>query len=149
MSNCGHDELVETIRTWAKAYPLSVFPEPPDGEHGETVDACSARASRHVIEVLMKLVSPVCPETAEERNEWLRRGMRELSCQGDRPTVSELKATETIDSSLADDPAAVMRGALKLGDILAAHTEVAPYLEDYDMRVIARQVLGAAETGEQ
>ena len=49
---CGHEELVETIITWSKAYPLSVFPEPPKGEHGQTIDTCSARALRHAFGVL-------------------------------------------------------------------------------------------------
>ena len=35
---------------WFAAYPLDIFPEPPPGEHGETVDACSARMGRHVAE---------------------------------------------------------------------------------------------------
>ena len=30
------------------AYPDSVFIEPPKGQHGETIDACSARAGRHL-----------------------------------------------------------------------------------------------------
>lgn len=33
---------------WARAYPTAVFPDPPPGQHGRTVDACSARAARHV-----------------------------------------------------------------------------------------------------
>jgi len=28
------------------AYPLSVFPQPPYGQHGNTVDSCSAAAIR-------------------------------------------------------------------------------------------------------
>ena len=28
-------------------YPIDVFPEPMPGKHGDTVDACSARAARH------------------------------------------------------------------------------------------------------
>lgn len=35
-------------------YPADVFIEPPPGEHGSTVDACSARAVRHACEVLLK-----------------------------------------------------------------------------------------------
>ncbi len=54
--DCGHAELVETIHTWAKAYPESVFPEPPAGEHGQSVDACSARALRHAFKVLVGLL---------------------------------------------------------------------------------------------
>ena len=34
-------------------YPVDVFPEPPPGEHGATVDACSARAIRFVLRSLI------------------------------------------------------------------------------------------------
>ena len=37
---------LEIIREVHGRYPEDVFPEPEPGEHGETVDACSARASR-------------------------------------------------------------------------------------------------------
>jgi hypothetical protein len=30
------------------AYPTDVFIEPPQGQHGQTIDACSARAGRHL-----------------------------------------------------------------------------------------------------
>ncbi len=30
------------------AYPVDVFIEPPKGQHGETIDACSARDGRHL-----------------------------------------------------------------------------------------------------
>lgn len=33
---------------WLAAYPADIFIEPPAGQHGQTVDACSARAARHV-----------------------------------------------------------------------------------------------------
>ena len=48
--------LVEVIRIWNQAYPLSVFPEPPRGEHGSTIDTCSARMGRHVIGRLMEII---------------------------------------------------------------------------------------------
>ena len=53
---CGHEELVQTIRTWSKAYPVEVFPPPPPGQHGVSVDACSAAMGRHVIGRLMELI---------------------------------------------------------------------------------------------
>lgn len=37
---------LEIIREARERYPEDQFPEPPPGEHGETVDACSARAYR-------------------------------------------------------------------------------------------------------
>lgn len=33
---------------WEHAYPPDIFIEPPPGQHGQTVDGCSARAARHV-----------------------------------------------------------------------------------------------------
>ncbi len=65
---CAHTELIETIRTWAKAYPLAVFPEPPPGEHGATVDACSARVARHVLGRLVELINGAA-ETGERTNQ--------------------------------------------------------------------------------
>jgi hypothetical protein len=59
---CGHETLIETIITWSKAYPIEVFPLPPFGEHGESVDACSARMGRHIISRLMDLI----PEARNE-----------------------------------------------------------------------------------
>lgn len=53
--SCKHDPLIEAIVIWSQAYPLGVFPEPPPGEHG-SVDTCSARMGRHVIEALMAYI---------------------------------------------------------------------------------------------
>jgi len=52
-----YDPLIETITIWSDAYPLDVFPEPPPGEHGDTVDACSARMGRHVIGRLLDVIA--------------------------------------------------------------------------------------------
>ena len=46
---------LETVCNWIDqrtkdtlaAYPIAVFPEPPSGQHGNSVDVCSARAIRH------------------------------------------------------------------------------------------------------
>lgn len=37
------------VMSWAQNYPEDVFIEPPKGEHGKTVDACSAAALRRVL----------------------------------------------------------------------------------------------------
>lgn len=37
---------LDIIREARERYPEGLFPEPPAGEHGGTVDACSARAYR-------------------------------------------------------------------------------------------------------
>jgi len=55
------DQLTATSR-----YPEDIFPPPPAGQHGQTVDACSARAARHVLrEVLKDLQAPPKAEGAE------------------------------------------------------------------------------------
>lgn len=50
------DPLVERIQTWSKAYPVEVFPPPPNGQHAATIDGCFAHAARHVIGRLMELI---------------------------------------------------------------------------------------------
>jgi len=42
-------EAAELVRDFAKHYPESVFIPPPPGEHGNTVDACSAAAIRAIL----------------------------------------------------------------------------------------------------
>jgi len=65
---CGSDEMTHTlnclapdsrlqaiadlIETWEQVYPISLFPELPKGEHGDTVDACSARMGRFMVGLL-------------------------------------------------------------------------------------------------
>lgn len=59
---CGHEHLVETIRTWSKAYPLDVFPEPdwPSIDpHLRTV--VSAGMGRHVIGRLVEVLEANAP----------------------------------------------------------------------------------------
>jgi uncharacterized protein (DUF2164 family) len=50
----GLTDFYEVIERWSRAYPVDVFIEPPPGEHGTTVDACSARMGRHIFEQLLK-----------------------------------------------------------------------------------------------
>ena len=40
------EEDVKIADLWASMYPTDIFSDPPPGEHGRTVDACSARAMR-------------------------------------------------------------------------------------------------------
>ena len=56
------DALIE-IETWARAYPLTVFPEPDLtkaasvlSQHGMTLDAISANAMRHVLSGIVDIV---------------------------------------------------------------------------------------------
>lgn len=39
----------EIVDGFIAAYPERFFPEPPAGQHGRTIDACSARALRGVL----------------------------------------------------------------------------------------------------
>jgi NTP pyrophosphatase (non-canonical NTP hydrolase) len=53
------------VESFAAHYPVSVFPPPSPGEHGKTVDACSARAIRCILPVLATLIRQnveICPE---------------------------------------------------------------------------------------
>ena len=52
------ERCAKVVEDFAKAYPTTVFLEPEEGEHGQTVDACSARAIRTVL-----------PEVAEKVRE--------------------------------------------------------------------------------
>ena len=55
--------LLDKIESWAKAYPVSVFPEPDFAkahkvltENGMTLDAISASNMRHVLSQLQKMI---------------------------------------------------------------------------------------------
>ena len=57
------DWLLEHIRMWLEAYPLSIFPEPDFGkahkvltENGMTLDAISASIMRNVITQVIEMV---------------------------------------------------------------------------------------------
>lgn len=57
------NDLLDKIESWAKAYPLSVFPEPDFAkahkvltENGMTLDAISASNMRHVLSQLQKMI---------------------------------------------------------------------------------------------
>lgn len=43
------ERCAKVVEDFAKAYPPNVFLEPPPGEHGKTVDGCSARALREIL----------------------------------------------------------------------------------------------------
>ena len=43
----GMGKAAEIAYAYLSAYPIDVFIEPPPGQHGQTVDACSARSARH------------------------------------------------------------------------------------------------------
>jgi hypothetical protein len=46
--------MVEVLKENLEHYTIDVFPEPPKGEHGKTIDSCSARALRWYIGRLIK-----------------------------------------------------------------------------------------------
>ena len=43
------EECDDIVRRYLSAYPPDIFIPPPIGEHGETVDACSASALRAIL----------------------------------------------------------------------------------------------------
>lgn len=43
------EACARVVDMYAAHYPLDVFPAPPAGEHGTTVDSCSAAALRAVL----------------------------------------------------------------------------------------------------
>ncbi len=45
----GIKASIEIIEEYLKASSMDIFNSPPPGEHGETVDACSAAALRAVL----------------------------------------------------------------------------------------------------
>jgi hypothetical protein len=53
-ANRERREIIGLIRTWKGFYRTSVFKEPPAGQHGRTVDGCSARAIRTVLKEILK-----------------------------------------------------------------------------------------------
>ena len=62
----GMIRAINIVQHWLDRYPEDIFPPPPAGQHGQTVDACSARAARHVLrEVLKDLQAPPKAEGAE------------------------------------------------------------------------------------
>ena len=46
------ERCAKIAQDFSKHYPKETFIEPPPGKHGESVDACSARAIRHVCPVI-------------------------------------------------------------------------------------------------
>lgn len=51
------EEAAEIAREHGDHYPTDIFIEPPPGEHGQTVDACSARAERHASRIIAQAIS--------------------------------------------------------------------------------------------
>ncbi len=56
--------VLDSIRSWCKAYPLTVFPKPDYTicgpalkEVGQTVDAISADCQRHLLETISKMIN--------------------------------------------------------------------------------------------
>ena len=53
------EEAVRILSEYLAAYPEDIFIEPPAGEHGQTVDACSARALRAVLPNIIRDVDRI------------------------------------------------------------------------------------------
>jgi len=52
----GVESAAQVVDKQIEAYPESVFIPPPDGQHGKTVDACSAAALRAVLPVVARKI---------------------------------------------------------------------------------------------
>lgn len=63
---CEHEELVELIHTWSRAYPVEVFPEPDHSQTGHDPTLCSAAMGRHIIGRLMELLPQEAPEVSAD-----------------------------------------------------------------------------------
>jgi hypothetical protein len=64
-----YEDLLHRIKSWAQAYPLSIFPEPDFKKahevltaNGITLDAISASNMRHVITQVQKMVDDALGE---------------------------------------------------------------------------------------
>ncbi len=53
------EEALHILRAYLAAYPESIFLPPPPGEHGRTVDGCSAAALRAVLPNIIKDVDAI------------------------------------------------------------------------------------------
>ena len=55
------DEAAKAARDFALNYPTDVFAQPPAGQHGETVDACSAAAIRAMAPIIALKIEEMKP----------------------------------------------------------------------------------------
>lgn len=88
-------DIVAYLARRAADYPADIFPDPPRGEHGKTIDACSARAIRTILGSCIKEL---------ESGEWIDH-------------VREVERLEPLPSRAAD------RGD-HFAEMQAAHTSV-------------------------
>ncbi len=68
-------EVLQDISAWARAYPITIFPEPDFDkahkvltENGMTLDAISASNMRHVITQVEKMVNAAIAKATGENN---------------------------------------------------------------------------------
>jgi len=65
------DKSAEIVLHWLSAYPETVFPGAEPGQHGKTVDACSAAALRAILpNILADLLMLKDHGEDEEEEEW-------------------------------------------------------------------------------
>lgn len=62
----GVESAAQVVDEQVKAYPESVFIPPPDGQHGKTVDACSAAALRAVLPVVARKIRQLAEPEADD-----------------------------------------------------------------------------------
>ena len=46
------ERAIAVVQAFLDSYPLNIFTDPEPGKHGETVDACSARALRRILPII-------------------------------------------------------------------------------------------------
>jgi len=61
----GVQAASKLVREWAANYPISIFPKPPKGKHGDTVDACSAETLRVMLPIIADAIDELLPEMAD------------------------------------------------------------------------------------
>ena len=64
-----------------RAYPADVFMEPPRGEHGQTLDACSARALRGILPNIARDIRSLSVTSSLERALNTAR-LEQMNCVG-------------------------------------------------------------------
>lgn len=61
----GAESAAQVVESYLAAYPADVFKQPPAGQHGETVDACSAAALRAVLPSIAEDIRRLLPPDRE------------------------------------------------------------------------------------
>lgn len=63
------EEAAKVAEGYEQNYPEDIFPEPPSGEHGRTIDTCSARALRRVLPLVIRDIRALGASLGETERE--------------------------------------------------------------------------------